>query len=96
MADASPAAASEPCTHANVAAGDDGCDAADHAGDAHHADPLCLQCVAFGVPGLPGAPDIVMVVSAPVGTTVYRCHPDSNTASRERAAQGCRGPPATA
>ena len=96
MADASIAASpSEPCTHANVLATDDGrgCGASDHAGGAHHADPLCLQCVAFGAPGLPGAPDIVVTVSTSVVEASYLCYPDTKAAARDLAAQGCRGPP---
>lgn len=93
-ADSAPAP-SEPCTHANVVADTDaaGCDAGDHGNGAHHADPLCLQCIAFGTPGLAGAPDIGTVVALPVVAAAYPCHPNSLPASRIDAAYFCRGPP---
>ena len=75
--------------------GNTGRDGARHAGG-HHADPLCLQCVAFGVPGLPGAPDIVVAVSTLVVENSYRCYSDTEAATRDLAAQGCRGPPVAA
>jgi hypothetical protein len=95
MAHADSAPSSEPCTHADAVAGANaaGCDAGDHGSGAHHADPLCLQCIAFGTPGLPGAPDIGTVVALPVVAASYPCHPNSLPASRGEAAYSSRGPP---
>jgi hypothetical protein len=69
-----------------------GRDGAGHAGG-HHADPLCLQCIALGTPGLPGAPDIVPVIGITVFGITYSCTPSSLPTSRAAAAPLCRGPP---
>jgi hypothetical protein len=93
-ADSAPAS-SEPCTHANVVADTDaaGCDAGDHGNGAHHADPLCLQCIAFGTPGLAGAPDIGTVLALPAVAASYTGNPNSLPTSRIDAAYFSRGPP---
>lgn len=61
--------------------------------DGHHADPLCLQCIALGTPGLPGAPDIVPVAAIPVFGIAYSCTPSSLSTTRAAAVPFCRGPP---
>lgn len=88
-------APSQPCTHANVVTSSDdkGCGAGDHADTAHHPDPHCLQCIAFGSPGLPGAPDIATIVPISVAASAYPNSPDSPAASRDVAAYFSRGPP---
>lgn len=71
-------------------------DSAHHDGaPSHHADPLCLQCIAFGTPGLPGVPDLpsVAVFLQPVSAG-YGFASDPSYPSRHPAAQGCRDPPA--
>lgn len=88
-------APSEPCTHASIVTKDEGaaCGAGDHGNAAHHADPLCLQCVAFGSPGLAGAPDTGTIVPISVAAAAYSCNPSSHPASSGDAAYFCRGPP---
>lgn len=96
MARADPAAApSESCTHANIAVSNDNaaCGDGDNGDASHHADPLCVQCIAFGSPGLPGAPDIAPDVALTAAASAYPGTPNSHPASHGEAACFCRGPP---